>query len=118
MKLLITTLAVTAAILLATALPAHAEDGTEPVGGCQPGADNGIVQGWQLLRVDEFAQFLVDDFGAPSYEIAFERAETTYDFCDHNNDGYACVMVQNFPNDASGSSKWWLAEDNHPFNDR
>jgi hypothetical protein len=44
MKPIITTLA--AVMLLATALPAQAANGTAPDGGCQPGADNNIVEGW------------------------------------------------------------------------
>jgi hypothetical protein len=41
-----------------------------------------------------------------------------FNFCDHNNDGFTCVMQQNLPNDASGRSTYWLAEDNHPFGGR
>jgi hypothetical protein len=73
------------------------------------------VEEWQLLSLEEYAQLLVEALKAPSYEEALERAETTYDFCDINGDNYACVMTQNLPNDASGSSQWFLVEDNHPF---
>lgn len=115
MKRKIITLALAVALFLATALPVYAANGTAPDGGCQPGAGNDINGEWQLLSLEEFAQFLVDEFGAPSYEIALERATTTYAFCDHNGDNYACAMIQYFPNDASGGSKWWLVQDNHPY---
>jgi len=102
-------------VALAAAPAAPAANGQPPVNGCQPGADNHIVQGWQLLSLEEYAQFLVDEFGAPSYESALGRATITYAFCDHNGDNYACVMQQNLPNDSNGSSHWLLLEDNHPF---
>ena len=102
-------------VALAEAPEALAANGQPPVNGCQPGADNGIVQSWQLFSLEEYAQFLVEEFGAPSYANALERATATYAFCDHNGDNYTCVMQQNLPNDANGSSKWLLIEDNHPF---
>ena len=107
--------AIAAILLLATVTPSLAENGAAPERGCQPGADNDIIGSWQLLSLEEYAQFLVDEFNAPSYELALERATITYSFCDHNGDNYACVMEQNLPTDANGSSHWVLIEDNHPF---
>ncbi len=115
MKRKFITLAFAVALFLATALPVYAANGTAPDGGCQPGAGNDINEEWQLLSLEEFAQFLVDEFNYSSYEAALERATTTYDFCDHNGDNYTCATVQNFPNDASGSSKYWMVQDNHPY---
>lgn len=108
-------IAMAATLMLATSSPAFAANGTAPDGGCQPGANNGLIEQWQLLSLEEFAQFLVDEFNYPSYEIALERAQTTYAFCDHNGDNHVCATVQNLPNDANGSDHWWLVEDNHPF---
>ncbi len=117
MKPIITTLAVVmaAALLLATASPSFAAEGTAPDAGCQPGADNGLIEQWQLLSLEEYAQLLYEVGSAPDFESALERATATYAFCDHNGDNYTCVMEQNLPNDANGSSHWFLIEDNHPF---
>jgi hypothetical protein len=119
MKRIITTLAmafaVAAAMVLAMVSPSIAANGTPPVTGCQPGGDNQIVEGWQLLSLNEYADLLVDEGHAPNYESALASATATYAFCDRNEDNYACVMKQNLPNDASGSSLWFLIEDNHPF---
>lgn len=119
MKQIITTLAVALAvalaILLVTASPSFATNGTAPDAGCQPGANNQIVEGWQLLSLEEYANLLFKEGSAPTYENALERATVTYNFCDHDGDNYACVMEQNLPNDASGSSHWFIIEDNHPF---
>ena len=113
MKQSITTLTLAFVILL-TAVPlALAANGQAPENGCQPGANNHRVQGWQLFSRDEFADYLMGR-GYPE-ENAVQQSIVTYAFCDHNNDGYACVMEQNLPNDASGYSSYWLAEDNHPF---
>jgi hypothetical protein len=116
MKLNMTTFAVaiTAVILLATAFPANADNGSAPAGGCQPGADNQIIEGWQLLSLEGFAELLVEG-GTLDDESALERATAIYAFCDHNGDDYTCVMEQNLPNDANGSSHWFLIEDNHPY---
>ena len=115
MKKKITILTITAVLLLVTALPALAANGKRPENGCQPGANNDIVKSWQLFSREEYANFLYFEWGAPSMEIALAAADRTYNFCDHNGDGYACVMQQHLPNDANGSSKWLLIEDNHPF---
>jgi len=103
---------------LAAAPAAPAANGQRPVNGCQPGADNGIVQEWQMLSLEQYAQLLFEEFSAPDYASALERATATYAFCDHNGDNYACVMQQNLPTDANGSSRWLLVEDNHPFGGR
>lgn len=99
---------------LAATPAAPAADGQPPVNGCQPGADNDIVQGWQLLNHEGFVEYLVNGFGYTP-DAADIRSEIMFDFCDHNLDEYVCVMQQNLPNDASGRSTYWLAEDNHPF---
>ena len=114
MKKKITILALTAVLLLATALPACAAKGQPPENGCQPGADNDIVSGWQMFSLEEFAILIAGRSGIDD-EIALERATAVYNFCDHNGDGFTCVMEQNLPNDANGSSSWLLIEDNHPF---
>ena len=119
MKPILTTLAIvlTAALLLATASPSFAAEGTAPDTGCQPGAGNDLMGNWQLMSLEEYAQLLVEKSkSSPSYEEALERAKATYAFCDKNGDNYTCVMEQNLPNDANGSSLWFLIEDNHfPF---
>jgi hypothetical protein len=115
-KITITILTLVAAAILLTATPAAlAADGLAPEDECQPGADNQIIEGWQLLSLEEYAKLLVEEGSASDYESALERATATYAFCDRNGDNYACVMEQNLPNDASGSSLWFLIEDNHPF---
>jgi len=101
-------------VALAAAPAAPAADGQRPVNGCQPGADNGIVQEWQLFNHEGFVEYLVNRFGYTP-DAADIRSEIMFDFCDHNLDEYVCVMQQNLPNDASGRSTYWLAEDNHPF---
>ena len=101
-------------VALAAAPAAPAADGQPPVNECQPGADNDIVQGWQLFNHEGFVEYLVTVF---DYEpdAADIRSEIMFDFCDHNLDQYVCVMQQNLPNDASGRSTYWLSEDNHPI---
>jgi hypothetical protein len=117
MKPILTTLAVViaAALLLVTATPSLAAEGTAPNAGCQPGAGNDLMGSWQLLSLEEYAQRIYEVGKAPDLASALERATATYAFCDRDGDGYACVMEQNLPNDASGSSLWFLVEDNHPF---
>jgi hypothetical protein len=102
------------ALALAMTSPALAAQGAAPDSECQVGADNQHIEEWQLLSSEEFALFITDEFNIPS-DIAPLIATATYNNCDRNGDDYACVMVQNLPNDANGSSKWWLVEDNHPF---
>ena len=100
-------------VALAAAPAALAANGQPPLNECQPGAENGIVQSWQLLDHEGFVEYLVDVFDYKE-EDAKPRSEIMFDFCDHNLDGFVCVMQQNLPNDASGRSTYWLAEDNHP----
>lgn len=85
-----------------------------PLNGCQPGADNDIVNEWKLFNHELFVGYLVTVFGYPE-EAAVERSIAMFNFCDHNGDGYVCIMQQNLPNDATGRSTYWLAEDNHPY---
>jgi len=96
--------------------PAFAEAGNAPVAGCQVGANNTIVGEWKLFSRGDFAEYLYlhEELDYSEAE-AEQQAKTTYAFCDHNNDGYACVMEQNLPNEASGKSTYWLVEDNHPY---
>jgi hypothetical protein len=112
-------LVLTAGLVMGLAPAALATYGGSPDTGCQVGAaganDTAAAEGWQEMTVEEFAQFLVDDFNAPDYETALGRATLTYAFCDHNDDGQACITKQTFPNAATGSAVWWLAEDNHPI---
>lgn len=118
MKKTITILGLAVTMLVLTVLPAFAGDGEAPAAGCQPGADNGIIEEWQMLSLVEYAMLLWLEGSAPDYESALQRATATYNFCDHNGDGYTCVMEQNLPNDSNGSSHWFLIEDNHPFGGR
>ena len=52
---------------------------------------------------------LIDTWG----ELLIASAQATWDFCDHNGDGFACVLVQEFPVDQPPFSLTIL--DNHPF---
>lgn len=110
--------AIAASMLLATAFPAQA-DSSVPLADCQPGAGNDLMSNWELMSLEQYAQYLVDNSKAnPTYEQALARATATYAFCDKNGDNYACVMTQYLPNDANGSDTWFLIEDNHfPFNE-
>jgi hypothetical protein len=112
-KMIILHLAIAATILLAVAQPAFAANGKAPDGGCQVGAHNEIVGEWQLFSRDEFAQYLVDNFNWPP-TAAVEKSISVYAFCDHNNDGYACVMEQHLPY-LGRTINIWSAQDNHPF---
>ena len=114
--LMIFAIAIAAGFLLTLASPAQADHGNVPVANCPPGAGNDLMGSWQLMSLEEYAQLLYDEFNAPDYESALTRAQATYAFCDKNGDNYACIMEQNLPNDANGSSRWLLVEDNHfPF---
>jgi hypothetical protein len=113
-KMIILHLAIAATILLAVAQPAFAANGNAPEPGCQVGAHNEIVGEWQLFSKAEFRDYLEFDLGWTKGG-ADRQSEITWAFCDHNNDGYACLMEQHLPNDASGWSEYWLVEDNHPF---
>lgn len=107
----ITTLAMAAAMLMLVAPAALAEEGPET--GCPVGtanSDSAQVGEWELLSQAEFAALLMDEYGYTDFEAADQRATLTYDFCDKNDDGYACVMKQNLP---AGGGSHWLAEDNH-----
>lgn len=119
MKLYFTLIAVVvgAAMMLAIASPAHADNAGAPAAGCQPGAGNDLMGSWQLLSLEEYAQLLVEKSKrSPTYEEALEQAKATYAFCDKNGDNYTCVMEQHLPNDANGSNLWFLIEDNYfPF---
>ena len=107
-----------AGMLSATAT-AFAYEG-DPVATCQPGTANtqGVpgVGEWQLLSQNEYAELLKATFDEPYPGAAEERASVTYVFCDKNEDGYACVLKQTLPANASGITYALLAEDNHyPF---
>jgi hypothetical protein len=115
---LIIAIGLMAGMLSATAT-AFADEGA-PVGTCQPGTANAQgapgVGEWQLLSQSEYAELLRATFGEPSPGAAEERAEVTYAFCDKNDDGYACVLKQTLPANASGITHALLTEDNHyPF---
>ena len=59
----------------------------------RPGGDDGTIDTWG--------------------ELVPASATATWDFCDHNDDGFACVMKQTFPVDAPPFTLTIL--DNHPF---
>jgi hypothetical protein len=62
------------------------------------------------MTVEEYAAALIETFGGEPYPgAALERAQATYDFCDHNEDGKACVMLQTFP------ATVFTIVDNHPY---
>ena len=108
-----------AAGMLFMAAPALAGEG-EPVGACQPGtaSANGAtgVEAWELLSQSDYAELLRATFDEPYPGAAEIRAAATYDFCDKNDDGYACVLKQTFPTNAAGFTYSLLVEDNHyPF---
>jgi hypothetical protein len=117
-RIIILHLAIAATMLLAVAQPAFAANGKAPDGGCQVGAHNEIVGEWQLFDQGDFVKYLMAKPFDYSLKRATDRAVEVWAFCDHNNDGFACVMEQNLPNDASGSSSFALVEDNHPFGGR
>jgi hypothetical protein len=60
----------TAVVMMATVSGAQSAPGGPPEMGCQPGTANAHgaphTEGWQMFSVDEF--------GAPSYEAAFDQA--------------------------------------------
>ena len=58
MKKTITILGLVVTMLVLTVLPAFAGDGKAPAAGCQPGADNGIIEEWQMLSLVEYAMLL------------------------------------------------------------
>ncbi len=124
MRRMVTTLALVATMLLATAPAALAGGGSASNSapgnkGCQPGASNTIVHPWRLLDVDGFVDLLLsDEIGFSNEPAARAVAEPVYAFNDHNGDGYACVMVQHLPNYASGFFNYFIVEDNHPFGGR
>jgi hypothetical protein len=113
MKRKISILAIVISVIMVAVQPALAANGDRPENGCQPGANNDIVQEWQLLSQSEFALHLEGLGRSP--ESSVQVAARVYAFCDHNGDGSAGMMEQNLPNDANGSSYWMLIEDNHPF---
>lgn len=114
MKRKIIFLAIAATMLLATPMSALAAGSKAPDGGCQVGANNEIVGEWQLFSRAEFAQYLVDYFGW-SEAAAEQKSITVYAFCDHNNDGYACVMDQHLPYLDDRTINVWSVQDNHPY---
>ena len=60
-----------------------------------PGGDDGLIDTWG--------------------ELAHESATATWEFCDHNDDGLACVMKQTAPSGAGGWVMAFITLDNHPF---
>ena len=94
-------------ILLRLVLAVSPASAAAPQNECQPGAENHVIGSWELMNVQEYAELLEELF--PGREGYYERAQATFDFCDHNNDGSACVMVQSFPVTAA------LVVDNHPY---
>ncbi|MGB7861351.1 MAG: hypothetical protein WBM90_12705 [Acidimicrobiia bacterium] len=116
---IVTTMVMFGALLMAFSPAALAEE--IPETGCQPGQSghgNSSVSGWQLMTADDLAQLWVDEFGAPAdvngvpIDPVRAAAQATFDFCDKNDDGFACVLTkkQTGKNYHSGG---WLALDNH-----
>lgn len=145
MKRQITMLAMTGAMLLLgapAALATHPEP--PPANGsaapntqdCRPGGNSHVVGAWNMMTQAEYELVLLAGRGVnaddalPEHlihpggadgtidtwgELAHEAATATWAFCDHNTDGYACVMRQTLPTDANGSENWFIILDNHPF---
>lgn len=109
-----TLLALTAAFL-ATAIPAALAEEPVPVAYCQPGTAGGStahVSAWALMTESQFADLLVEEFNAPSQDLADGAAKATFDFCDKNEDRFACVLTKK-QTGANFHSGGWLAEDNN-----
>jgi hypothetical protein len=70
-------------------------------------AEDGILATTELP--DELARPGIETWG----ELIHASASATWEFCDHNDDGYACVMKQTFPVEAPPFQYTIL--DNHPF---
>lgn len=123
MKRNITTMALVAAMLLAaapTAFATHPE--APPVSEnrpgndeCRPGSDNQHNGPWTLMDKEAYVQRILVVFPGAPEDLVNLAADATWDFCDHNDDGFACVKEQTLPNDASGSGTYWITLDNHPF---
>lgn len=114
---MITTVTVTTAMMLAS-VPAMAQ---EPVAECQPGPSNGAtgssvnassVSEWDLVSLEQFAGFLANRYDV-TIEEARARATITFDFCDKNLDGYACLQTKQRTVEDVQYSGGWLVEDNN-----
>ena len=55
---------------------------------------------------DDLVRGEIDTWG----ELIHASATATWDFCDHNNDGLACVMKQALP-----GGTYYITLDNHKF---
>ncbi len=100
---------VVSAAYYAAAPTALAADGHAPENGCQVGANNENIGEWQLFSREDFVEFLMSR--GMDEEDAVKRTDAIWAFCDHNNDGYTCVLDAHLPN----GDNWKLIEDNHPF---
>lgn len=146
MKRTIVLVTLATALLIAVAAPAgatHAEpppynEAAEPnTEDCRPGADNHIVGPWTMMTQAEYEAMLLEDSGLSAGdalpeslvhpggddglidtwgELAHKAATATWEFCDHNDDGLACVMKQTAPTGAVGwTTTAYNILDNHPF---
>ena len=138
MKRTIITLTLATAILLATAAPALATHPTPPPANgmaapntedCRPGGNSHHVGPWTMMTQQEYEVMLLADREAgdplPDYlirpggddglidtwgELVHASATATWEFCDHNDDGLACVMKQTLM-----GGTFYITLDNHAF---
>ena len=145
MKRAITTVALATIVLMALSGPASATHPDPPPANdaaapntddCRPGAKSHIVGPWTMMTQQEYETMLLADRGLSADdplpeslvhpggddglidtwgELAHESATATWEFCDHNDDGHACVMKQTAPSGAAGWTMAYTILDNHPF---
>jgi len=107
MKRLYSSLALACVLSLAL-LPAAAA--SPPNLGCARGpghAGNTSIGAWESWDQATYAAAIDATVGGGA-----ETAALTFAKEDRNGDGFLCVMTQTLPNDASGSSIWFVSHDN------
>ncbi len=120
MKRTITTLALAGALLVLAASPALATHPEPPPANgaaapstedCRPGGNSQINGSWTIMTQAEYEDMLLDGRDIDTWgELIHASATATWDFCDHNDDGLACVMKQGLP-----GGTYYITLDNHKF---
>jgi hypothetical protein len=135
MKRTIITLALAGAMLLLGTVPAFAthpepapanENAAPNTEDCRPGGNSHINGSWTMMTQQAYEDMLLDRIGVQADtplppervdgdivtwgELIDRSATATWDFCDHNDDGYACVMRQTLP-----GGVYYITLDNHAF---
>ena len=138
MKRTITTLALAGALLVLAASPALATHPEAPPANdpaapstedCRPGGNSHINGSWNMMTQAEYEDMLLAGRGVNAGdllppelvrpglntwgELIQAAATATWDFCDHNDDGYTCVMKQTLP-----GGTYYITLDNHKFPNR